>query len=147
MTISQSELELLIQAADSDPEDSAIQVAAAYALDSFGSEDQAMVYYDRAFQLGPPHDERADFLLGYGSTLKNVGRLEESEGVLSAAVQEFPGHQALPVFLALTHLALGKGARAVSGLLQHLLDCATEAPQLQSYAKAIEGYVAELEKQ
>ena len=144
MTNSQPELDLLIQTAQETPENSVLQVAAAYALDSFGFEDQAIVFYDRAFQLGPPADERPDFLLGYGSTLKNVGRLEESEKVLAAAVEEFPEHQALPVFLALTHLALGKAPLSVSTLLDHLLQHATDATQLQSYAPALSSYAAEL---
>ena len=145
MTISLPELEILIQAAHADSENSVSQVAAAYALDSLGLEDRAIAFYDRAHQLGPPSADRADFLLGYGSTLKNVGRLEESETVLAAATQEFSEHQALPIFLALTHLAMGKESLAVAGLLQHLLRCTPDATQLQSYAPAIRSYAKELQ--
>ena len=145
MTDSQPELDLLTQAAQSDPENSVLQIAAAYALDSFGFEEQAIGFYDRAYLLGPPSEERPDFLLGYGSTLKNVGRLEESEAVLAAAVEEFPEHQALPVFLALTQFKLGKANLALSAMLQHLLHCAPNATQLQSYQAAIQEYAQELQ--
>ena len=41
-------------------------------------------------------------MLGFGSTLRNVGELEESEKVLREAVTRYPDDAALRVFLALT---------------------------------------------
>ena len=75
--------------ADANPDDVAVVVAAAYACDRVGRERLAVGYYDRAWQLGgPAGDERARFLLGYGSTLRNVGRHDDAVAVLAGEVPE-----------------------------------------------------------
>ena len=80
--------------------------AAAYALDREGREAEAVVHYDAAAALGGPSEDRAGFSLGHGSTLRNVGRLDDSLAVLHKAVAEFPGDQAIRVFLALALLMM-----------------------------------------
>ena len=60
--------------ADANPSDVELQIAAAWANDSYGSETDAMPYYDAAWALGIPTDKRKQFMVGYGSTLRNLGR-------------------------------------------------------------------------
>ena len=80
----------------------------AYALDSAGDEHGAIVEYERALEAGIPDDMLAKTLLGYGSTLRNVGRNDDSVRVLEDAVRRFPEHQALPVFLAFSLWTAGR---------------------------------------
>jgi tetratricopeptide (TPR) repeat protein len=88
----------------------------AYDADSAGREEEAVGHYRRAFELGVPAGELAGASLGFGSTLRNVGELDESVRVLSEAVERFPEHRALRVFLAYSLWSAGRQADA-KGLL------------------------------
>lgn len=131
--------------ADATPEDVGLQIEAAYALDSAGDEKCAAAYYDRAFKLGVPEKDRVEFLLGYGSTLKNVGRLDQSNEVLRSAIAEAPNDPALPVFLALTQHARSKSGAAIAGLIRHILRIGKENKDLQAYSPALISYAEELD--
>jgi len=115
-------------------------VAAAYACDHEGREDEAVAHYDAAFRLGGPRHDRAGFLLGYGSTLRNVGRVDEAIHVLSDAIAAFPGDHALRAFLALALHSAGRHAAAVATLLDVIVDLAPASPPLARYARALGEY-------
>ena len=74
----------------------------AWEHDSAGREAEAVVEYRAAFEAGIDDEDLPGAMLGFGSTLRNVGELEESERVLREAVTRFPDNAALRVFLALT---------------------------------------------
>ena len=120
------------------------EAAAAYALDREGREAEAAERYDAAFRLGGPSSDRAGFLLGYGSTLRNVGRLDESLAVLRAATAEFPDDQALRCFLALTLHDVGRHGEALVTLLDVALALRAGSPSLGRYARALGAYRDEL---
>jgi tetratricopeptide (TPR) repeat protein len=126
------------------PDDVLLQIQVAYALDSRGDEQGAIEHYDRAYSLGVPADQRAEFLLGYGSTLKNVGRLGFSEEVLTTAIRENPENSALKAFLALTYHAQERSGKALSILLRTLLSISSPESDLQVYAPALQSYADEL---
>lgn len=123
-----------------------LQLKAAYACDRFGSEEDAVVHYDLAWIMKSeiPSGARAGFFVGYGSTLRNVGRLAQSQEILTAAVGEFPNDRALKAFLALTHLDSGRPALAVATLLDAIVSLADRAPDIASYARALSHYRDEL---
>ena len=124
------------------PDDPRAQAAAAYANDRLGREAVALRYYQRAFELGGPPDERAGFLLGFGSTLRNVGRQDDAIAVLGAAVLEFPTDAALRAFLA---LALGSAGHATLALATMLEAGLTTSPTaFAPYRRALGEYLAEL---
>ena len=115
----------------------------AYACDSAGDEHEAVGHYRRAFELGVPDDELPSALLGFGSTLRNVGEVEESVRVLRDAVERYPEHAALRVFLAYALWSDHRGADAVRALVDALY--AGEPPaELRRYERAIRGYAHEL---
>lgn len=122
------------------PEDVDAQRDAAYACDGDGDEVAAVGFYDRAWALGGPALDRVGFLLGYGSTLKNVGRLAESEAILRQALREAPGHRALPAFLALTLHAQGRHGEAVATLVEALVALSGHDEELAAYARALDSY-------
>jgi tetratricopeptide (TPR) repeat protein len=115
----------------------------AYALDRAGDERGAIVHYDRAFRLGVPDAERKRFLVGYGSTLRNVGRVDEAVAVLAEAVRSYPDYPALQAFLALALSAAGQPHAALATMLGVVLDL-SHAGQLDGYDRALAEYHDEL---
>jgi tetratricopeptide (TPR) repeat protein len=89
--------------------------------DSRGEEAAAIPEYERALALGLAPEERCSALLGLGSSLRNVGRHEESVRVLRAAASEFPENAALRAFLALALHSHGEGRQAMVTLLDLVL--------------------------
>jgi tetratricopeptide (TPR) repeat protein len=115
----------------------------AYAADSAGREEEALGHYRRAFELGIPDEELAPALLGFGSTLRNVGNVGESVGVLSGAVERFPEHRALRVFLAYALWSAGREADAMRALVEALY-VGEPAAELERYRRAITRYADDL---
>jgi len=128
--------------ADRHRDDVAAQCAAAYACDRLGREHDAVGYYTRAWELGGPTDDRAGFLLGYGSTLRNLGRADDALGILGEAVLAYPGHAALRAFLALALHSAGHHALAMATLLETALAVAPTA--FEPYRRALGEYLGEL---
>lgn len=130
---------LAIPFAQHDVLDVSAQIAAAYACDRAGQEQQALVFYERAWNLGVPLEKRFEFLIGYSSTLKNVGRANESLKWLREAGQEQPEHPALAAFTALSLHALGKTELALATMLDAALK--TEGGNgLAPYTRALTEY-------
>jgi hypothetical protein len=115
----------------------------AYEADSAGREEEALVHYRRAFELGVPDEELASASLGFGSTLRNGGSVDESVSVLSEAVEQFPEHRALRVFLAYSLWSTGRQADAMRSLVDALY-VGEAAPELERYRRAITGYADDL---
>ena len=118
-------------------------IAAAYAADREGRERDAIRFYDEAYRLGVPADQRRRFLVGYGSTLRNVGRADDAVGVLGAAIAEDPDYAAYAPFLAFALLDAGHAKAAVATLLGSVLDVAPPG-SLDGYERALGEYHAAL---
>jgi tetratricopeptide (TPR) repeat protein len=108
------------------------------AYDTAGEEETARGYYERALAMGLAGDVRRRCLCQYGSTLRWLGRLEESMAVLDDAQAEFPNSESVHVFRALTLLDSGRGDQAASELLGALLDHADET-DLGRWAEGLRG--------
>ena len=134
--------------ADAAPHDFELQVAAASACDTWGREEDAIVYYDRAYPMVGqlPAAKRWEFFLGYGSTLRNVKRLDESRAVFEAAIAEWPDNSAFPAFLALTLLDMGQADRAVALLVDTLLVTGKDAPEIIRCSRSLGYYRDELRR-
>ena len=122
---------------------SSSELQLAFEADSAGREEEAVGHYRRAFELGVPDEELAGASLGFGSTLRNVGELDESVRVLSEAVERFPEHRALRVFLAYSLWSAGRQADAMRTLVAALY-AGEPAPELERYRRAITGYADDL---
>ena len=115
----------------------------AFEADTAGREEEALAHYRRAFELGVPDGELAGASLGFGSTLRNVGDVGESVRVLSEAVERFPEHRALRVFLAFSLWSAGRQADAMRALVGALY-VGEPAPELERYRRTITGYADDL---
>lgn len=112
------------------------------AYDTAGLEDRAIPYYERALP-GLTGDTRRRCLLQYGSTLRNLGRFDESLEVFTKACQEFPESDALRVFKALTLNAAGRKDKALATLLLVIAD-RVDTKDLRRYEAAIRGNAHDL---
>lgn len=139
-------LRAAVEAADAAPDDVGAQIEAAYACDRYGDEEDAIRYYDAAWKLGVPHDARRTFLVGYGSTLRNVGRTGESIDVLAGALDEFPGFAPLAAFRALSLYSAGRHREAMAQALTAVLQAAGDSGSLDRYDRALRHYRDELER-
>ena len=119
------------------------QIEAAYGHDRNGFEREAIAYYDEAYRLGVPAELRRRFIVGYGSTLRNVGRIDDAIAILSRAIADDPAYPAFAAFLA---LALGSAGHPKTALAT-MLGCALDAAKpgaFDGYERALSEYHQEL---
>ena len=109
----------------------------AFAYDREGFEAEAIPHYEQAIAAGLPDDMLAKAMLGLGSSLRNIDRNDESVRVLEDAVQRFPDHQALPVFLAFSLWTAGRRAEALALLARRLGDGSGYERAIGEYADEI----------
>ncbi len=100
-----------------DPDNPILLYEMASGLDNQGLEDRAIPYYRRALDAGLDPVHRVDCLVGLGSSLRVVGRIQESHAVLKQGMKEYPHHLALKVFYALTLEKMGDYGDAIFELL------------------------------
>ena len=111
---------------------------AAGAYDTAGREEEAAAMYERALALGLDGVELRQCLCQYGSTLRWLGRLDESIKVLERARREFPASDAVRVFLALSLADADRTDAAVAQLLTVITDH-PEVTDLGRYAVGLAG--------
>ncbi len=126
-----------------DDDDVAALIAAAYEHDRRGDERGAIRYYERAWARGVPEAERRGFLVGFGSTLRNVGRADDAVALLAAAVAADPGYPPLRAFLSLALFSSGHPRAALAAMLGVVLDVAGPGA-LDGYDRALGDYHQEL---
>ncbi|WP_343206252.1 tetratricopeptide repeat protein [Arthrobacter yangruifuii] len=117
------------------------------AYDTAGEEETAAGFYEQALALGLEGDVLRRCYLQYGSTLRLLGRGEESLAVFDRARQAFPGSVSLGVFEALSLHAAGKANAALAALLVLLAENVS-SEDLHRYLPALHGnaeYLASLD--
>jgi len=127
-------------AAERPPDDAVALFELGGAHDSLGNEHEAASFYARAFEAGlePPLRRRA--VIQYASTLRNLGRPEESVALLTAERDAGSDEldDAVAGFLALALTDSGKEREAVGVALAAL------APHLPRYSRSLTNYAEEL---
>ena len=113
------------------------------ALDFLGREEEAVDPYFRAAALGLPAEDVPRLHVQLGSTLRNVGELEEAERLLAQGRSQFPDYAAIQAFHALALTSLGRTEEAVASLLELLVDRA-DSINLDGYQRALREYAADL---
>lgn len=110
----------------------------AFDYDREGFEAEAIPHYEKAISAGLSGEQLEKALLGLGSSLRNVERIEESVAVLEDACRRFPDHQALPVFLAFSLWSAGRKGEALALLARKLGEGSGYERAVREYADAIE---------
>ena len=129
-----------LEAARARPDDVRAQMAAAYACDRAGDEARAVTFYDAAWRLGVPAAERTDFVIGYGSTLRNVRRVDESLSVLAELIALEPHNHAARCFHALSLHSAGHDGLALAEMLDVILSLENASPHVTKYRQALAFY-------
>jgi tetratricopeptide (TPR) repeat protein len=129
------------------PHDPRVLYEVGGAYDTAGDGAIALGFYERAMTGGLEGDVRRRCYLQYGSTLRNLGRLDESVTVFARARKEFPDSVALGAFESLTLHAAGQVNTALGSLLALLADH-VHSEELDRYKPAMRGnaeYLASLD--
>ncbi|WP_445444228.1 tetratricopeptide repeat protein [Clavibacter sp. km3a] len=120
------------------PDDARVLYEVGGAYDTAGEEARALDLYERAEAQGLAGDIRRRCYLQHGSTLRNLGRVDESLALFARARAEFPESSSLAVFEALTLHAAGRADAALARILLLVADRVPD-PELQRYLPAIRG--------
>jgi len=114
----------------------AFELAGMY--DSMGFEADAGAEYERALELGLDEARHAQLAVQYGSTLRNLGRLDEALAVLRAAPTHASTGSAPLIVLALTLHSAGRKDEALRVAIEAQVDA------LPRYQRSMANYAAAL---
>lgn len=120
------------------PDDPDVLYEVGGAYDTSGEEDTAAGFYERALDAGLSGDTLRRCLLQYGSTLRNLGRFDESLAALDRALEQFPESESVRVWHALSLHAAGRSDAAVAELMEVAVD-GIRTPDLHRYQAAVRG--------
>lgn len=142
------EIDRLRAQAEERPDDVAAWFALGGELDSEGFEAGAMEAYDRVLAIGferLPDARQPELFVQAGSTLRNLGRLDEARELLERGRNVWPEFRALTAFLSLVELSAGNDRRAALLLLGDAAgDHGTDA-SLARYQRSLRAYAADLD--
>lgn len=119
------------------------------AYDTAGHESVVLDFYERAMSAGLAGDVRRRCYLQYGSTLRNLGRVDESIALFARARVEFPDSVSLGVFESLSLHAAGRANTALASLMTLLADH-VHSDEIDRYKPAMRGnadYLASLDSE
>lgn len=106
--------------------------------DTAGEEETALGYYEAALAAGLSGDTLRRCLLQYGSTLRILGRYDESLAALDRALDAWPESPSVRAFHALAMHAAGRSDGAVGELLALVADFVRTSDVLR-YEPALRG--------
>ena len=106
--------------------------------DSGGRPEEAEPLYRAALAAGLPDDERAQCTIQLASTIRNLGRAEESLALLRDADPYPPYAVANAAFVALTLASLDRTTEGLAELLHAV------APTLPRYTRSVNAYADDL---
>ncbi|MDJ0350720.1 tetratricopeptide repeat protein [Cryobacterium sp. PH29-G1] len=131
-------LAALLHVYEMHPRDPRVLYEVGGAYDTAGEETTALGFYERAMTEGLDGDVRRRCYLQYGSTLRNLGRIDESVTVFAQARREFPDSVALGAFESLSLHAAGRVNTALGSLLSLLADH-VHSEEIDRYKPAMRG--------
>lgn len=111
--------------------------------DTAGEEQTALGYYEAAMAAGLSGDSLRKCLMQYGSTLRILGRYDESLVALDRALAEYPDSASVRAFHALALHAAGRSDGAVGELLELVAD-GIRIPDVLRYEASLRGNAAYL---
>ena len=123
---------------DENPADPDVLYEVGGAFDTAGQEQLAAGYYERALAAGLDGDTLRRCLTQYGSTLRNLDRMDDSLRVFRQARERFPDSAAVRVFEALTLHASGRADLSMARMLEFVADH-LRTPEILRYEAAIRG--------
>ena len=141
---SDESLAILVELSGDHPDDAVVALECAWAHDRLGLEEAAVPHYQRAIRLGMNDERLRGASLGLGSTLRALGRYEESLETLGQALTTFPDDNSIRVFHAMALYNNGLAKDACEQLLKLLIDT-TGDERIRGYGSALETYAEDLD--
>lgn len=141
------EIARLRERAGERPDDAKGWFALGSELDREGFAAEAMEAYERVLALGferLPDLRQPELFVQAGSTLRNLGRLDEARDLLQRGRTRWPEFRALTAFLALVELSAGHDRDAALLLLGDAASDHGSDASLVRYGRSLRAYVAEL---
>jgi len=123
------------------PDDPEALAEAGGARDSAGLESWAEQLYVRALDAGLAEPYRSQVTIQLASTIRNLGRPEESIALLDAHFGDQPDHELASAASAFRALALTSAGRQVEAVAELLI---TLAPTLPRYRRSVRAYGRDL---
>jgi tetratricopeptide (TPR) repeat protein len=137
--------QMLLALSSEFPGDAEIAFQTAWVHDVLGLETEAVPFYEHALAgEGLSEEDRRGALLGYGSTLRGLGRYADAVEVFRRGISEFPDDNALRTFSAMALYNVGDHHEAMRTLLE-LLAATSSDTGIQDYRRAIEHYAKDLD--
>ncbi len=133
--------------ADAHPDDAVAWFQYGGGLDYTDHEAEAMVAYERVFDLGVDHldpDDQPRIFVQAGSTLRNLGHLDEARSLLAEGRTRFPDVRALTVFQALVEVSAGRDRTAIDLLLEAIQAEGNGDDSVGWYKRALAYYADEI---
>jgi tetratricopeptide (TPR) repeat protein len=124
------------------PAEPRVYYALAFVLERAGREAEAVPMYAEAIRRRLTGESLARAYIGLGSSLRGLGRHDESVEVLSAGSRRFPEHVPLRAFLAIASAETGTPRAGVVELVEDLAAHHDFGP----YSAAIRHAIADLRK-
>lgn len=123
------------------PADGRVLYELAGALDTAGQEQQALATYDDALArpLREPYHRRAQ--LQKASTLRHLGRYDESLTILDELLADWPDNAAIALFRAFTLHDMGRDSEALRTALELVLASSAD-PEVQRYLGSLTDFTA-----
>jgi tetratricopeptide (TPR) repeat protein len=128
---------------DAHPHVAEIHYQLAWTYDSLDREAEALPHYETAISLGLPPNELSGALIGFGSTLRNLGQLDRAAEILETGRRQFPEQPEFDAFLALVRHDQGRHTESLQLALTTLVDT-SEDPGINAYQRALRHYVSRL---
>lgn len=137
--------ELLLALRAEFPADAQIAVQTAWVHDSLGREEEAVPHYRAAIDGDLSDEELRGAFLGLGSTLRALGRDDESADIFRRGLERFPHYRPLRVFNAMLRYNRGENREAVADLLRLLVE-STSDEEILGYRRAVMAYAEDLDR-
>ena len=125
------------------PNDGRVLYELAGTYDSAGRETEALGWYEQALatRIDEPYRHRA--LLQQASTLRQLGRLDESLAILDGLAADYPDNVAVVLFRALTLHDLGRDTEALRATASQLVASSAE-PDVQRYLRSLRRFTSQI---
>jgi tetratricopeptide (TPR) repeat protein len=122
------------------PDDTALNLQAAWTHDTMGLEIEAVPFYERAIAAGLDGEDLRGALLGLGSTYRVIGRDADAVRTLAQGVSRFPDDGAMRAFYALALHSAGEDTQATQEFL-HIILGTSQDPRINRYRRALTEYM------
>ncbi|QDP39273.1 tetratricopeptide repeat protein [Radiobacillus deserti] len=136
-------IEYFLEVVDKYPNSARAKFELANAHDFTGQEKKAISLYEDAISTGLDAEYEAYALLQLGSSLRNVGRIDDAIRILSDAEQRYPELPSISMFLGLALHDKNRNADALRKTLNVML-MKVITPDIERYRMALENYIKDI---